>query len=535
VSTERPPDVNGPLGVAPPPLEFPFRAAAIDVGSNAIRYVLAEFIGPDQWVQLESERLAVRLGKDVFTEERRFTPETMTLGLEAMNHIRRRLDDLGITHYRAAATSAVRESRNGGEFVRRIRRESGIHLETISGSQEAHLVWRAVGSRFPFGKHRWFLVDLGGGSVEVSVVNREGILWSESHTLGSVRLMQAVAEDAPDKGDYREILERYVHGFKIPRAVSKWQPVGTLATGGNIEALARLGKAPTERSGVATLKLDVLRDVLEEVAALSYEERIEKMGLRDDRADVIVPAAVVYERIAELMGTDEILVPGVGVREGILLDLADDLRDHRAHLDRRARELVAGAVALGRRYHFDEAHARQVADLSMALFEQTSSLHGLEERYRRVLLAAALLHDIGQFVSYRRHHRHSAYLIASSELPDVSPEDLPLVALVARYHRRGEPAPEHPEFAGLPEKEQTTVRVLSALLRVADALDRGHVTRVTGLRVREEEDALVLELQIRGSLALEDWALRKKGRLFQKVFGRPVRLVSCSEAPADVS
>jgi exopolyphosphatase / guanosine-5'-triphosphate,3'-diphosphate pyrophosphatase len=513
-------------------LPFPFRAAAIDVGSNAIRYVLAEFTGADRWIEIESERLAVRLGKDVFTEDRRFTPETLTMGLEAMTHIRRRLDDLGVNHYRAVATSAVRESQNGGEFVERVRRESGIHLETISGSQEAHLVWRAAGSRFSFGKHRWFLVDLGGGSVEVSVVNQEGILWSESHTLGSVRLLQAVAEDAPARADYREILERYVHVLKIPRAVSEWRPVGALATGGNIEALARLGKAPTDGNGVATLKLDVLREVLSRLAALTCEERTEKLGLRTDRADVILPAAVVYERIAELTGCDEILVPGVGVREGVLLDLADDLRDHRAHRDRRTRELLTGAVALGRRYQFDEAHAKQVADLSLALFDQTAEAHGLGEGHRRVLLAAALLHDVGQFVSYRRHHKHSAYLIANSELPDVSPDEVPLVALVARYHRRAEPGPEHPEFAALPDDEQEAVRTLSALLRVADALDRGHVARVTSLRVRDEDNAVVLELRVRGGLVLEEWALRKKGRLFQKVFGRPVRLEARTGAEA---
>jgi exopolyphosphatase/guanosine-5'-triphosphate,3'-diphosphate pyrophosphatase len=392
-----------------PPAGTPLRLGAIDVGSNAIRFLAAEVADDGSQRLLESERLAVRLGGDVFTKLRALSPETMDAGVAALSRIRRRIDDLGIVNYRAVATSAVRESRNGGEFVERVRRESGIHLETISGSEESHLVWLAVRGRVPLGPSRWLMMDLGGGSVEVSVVDRDGILWTESHTLGSVRLLQAFEEEEASK-DYQELLERYAHSLKVPSAVAEWNPVGAIATGGNIEALADLAGVSRGADGVSVLSVEDLRRVMNKLSRLKVEDRVKKLGLREDRADVIVPAAVVYERVAELSGAREILVPRVGLKEGILLDLTDELQNRSAHSDRRDRELRAAAVSLGRRFHFDEAHAQQVSRLALALFDQLEPLHGLGGKERRLLLAGALLHDIGKVDAYSwdRAFEHTA-------------------------------------------------------------------------------------------------------------------------------
>lgn len=514
----------GPGGApVPANVRYPVRAAAIDVGSNAIRYVVAEVSETGKYTEVESERLAVRLGGDVFTKARTLSPTTLQMAVDALSRIRRRLDDLGIAHYRAVATSAVRESANGGELVDRVRRECGLHLETISGSEEARLVWLAVGDRIDFGGDRWFLMDLGGGSLEVSVVDREGILWSESHTLGTVRLLNAFQEEEGrvDGKDYRDLLERYVHGLRVPAAIADWEPVATVATGGNIEALADLAGAPLdEATGVPRLGLKELRRVLDQLVGLDMEERISELGLRQDRADVIVPAAVVYERVADLAGAEEILVPGVGVKEGLVRDLVEGLRDSTGRSGRREREVHAAALALGRRCRFDEAHARQVAKLSLSLFDQMGELHGFGERERLVLLAAALLHDIGQFISYRRHHKHSMYLIGNSELSGLSPDEVQLVATIARYHRRAEPRLDHEEFARLSDRGREVVRRLAAILRVADALDREHVARVSSLDLVITGTEVVLEVETTGPLALEEWALRKKGRLFGEVFGR---------------
>ena len=242
------------------------------------------------------------------------------------------------------------------------------------------------------------------------------------------------------------------------------------------------------------------------------------MGLREDRADVILPAAIVYDRVAELAGAERIFVPGVGVKEGVLLDLVDE-RTSEEGLGRRDRIAKEGALTLGRRYLFDEAHARHVARLARSLFTQLEGLHGLEADDLRILLAGALLHDIGQHISYHKHHKHSQYLILHSEIPGISPSELPLVALVARYHRRADPKPTHDLYRDLSEEDRERVRRLAALLRVADSLDREHLQRVREVTAVVEDGRVDFVLEGEGPLLLEQWALRQKGRLFDRVFG----------------
>lgn len=504
--------------------EFPLRLAAIDVGSNAIRYTVGEFADPDHWTEVAGERIAVRLGRDVFTRERRLSDETLEAGTRALVQIRRRLDDLGVQHYRAVATSAVRESRNGSEFVDRVRGESGIHLETISGSEEARLVWLAVCQRIKLGERRWVLMDLGGGSVEVSIMDQDGIRWSESHSLGSVRLLQTFRDDAVEGDeDLLELLARYVQVLRVPRLATIPEPRGVIATGGNIEALARLCGASSDANGVRSLPLADLSEVLGRLADFNESERVDRFGLRTDRADVIVPAGVVYEHVAKLAEADEIVVPGVGVREGVLLDLRDERLDRVGHTDRQTRGTLAAAVALGRRCRFDESHGRHVAKLSLSMFDQLTDLHGLGRSGRRILQTGALLHDIGQFISYRRHHKHSCYIISNADLPGLSSGELAMAALVARYHRRANPQPKHPGYGELPKADRDLVRKLAAILRVCDALDREHLSRVRKLEVRRTPEGFDLHARVRGASGLESWALRKKGHLFRDVFGGPVR------------
>ncbi|MCG8468152.1 MAG: Ppx/GppA family phosphatase [Gemmatimonadetes bacterium] len=496
---------------------FPLRVAAFDVGSNGMRFIAAEFSGPTTWTQLAYERVPVRLGRSAFLTHELAT-SAMDQAVEAFKRFRAELDRLEITHVRAVATSAVRESRNGPAFVERVEQESGIRLHLISGSEEARLVWRAVKTRIDFGESKWMLVDLGGGSVEVSLADRVGIMWSESHTMGSVRLLDelAGADDAP--AHFAHLLAEYASTLRIPHASKHWTPVELIATGGNIETLARMTGDAGHTTGVRQLSREQLRVAIDQLSRLSYSQRIARLGLREDRADVILPAAIVYERVAELAGARRIFVPEIGVKEGVLLDLVDELTGG-AGLGRQERIAYEGALTLGRRYLFDEAHARHVTKLALSLFDQLAEVHGLAAEDRRILLAGALLHDIGQHISHRRHHKHSLYLILHSEIPAVELDELPLVALVARYHRRAEPREEHFLFGEMGPEDRRRVERLSAILRVADALDREHLQRVHRVDARLHEDRLELHLEKDGRLLLEQWALRKKGKLFAKVFG----------------
>lgn len=503
-------------------VSFPLRVACVDMGSNAIRFIAAEFSAEDRYEVLASERRPVRLGHSVFLSGA-LDPRAMDGAVAALADFGRRMDGLGIVHRRVLATSAVRESKNGSAFAARVREETGLTLEAISGSEEARLVHLAVARRIPLGRRKWLLVDLGGGSVEVSLVDQRGIYWSESHTMGSVRLLEELTEAGADPGRFRRVLAEYISVLRVPALEGSNRPAGYIATGGNIESLAKLAGFPDE-AGVSRLPVETLRTTIEQLARMSFRQRVEDLGLRDDRADVILPAALVYERLAELSGANEIIVPRVGIKEGGLYDLVARLAHRRDREDRQEREIMTGAVAIGRKFLFDEAHSRHVAKLGLSLFDQLGPLHGLEADDRKILQAAAMLHDIGQFVSYQGHHKHSLYLIWHAELPSFSQREMQMVANVARYHRKAHPAPHHHYFTSLSESDRERVTRLAALLRIADSLDREHRQQIRGVTAKIANGELALWVDGTASALLEGIALRKKANLFTKIFGLGVSL-----------
>jgi exopolyphosphatase/guanosine-5'-triphosphate,3'-diphosphate pyrophosphatase len=264
----------------------------VDTGSNAIRFLIAEFTGPTDFETLVYERVPVRLGHQVFLTGR-LAPKAVEGAVAAFASFRDRMKDLQLHAFRAVATSATREAENGQELVDRLKNETGIELEMISGSEEARLVHLAVASRVDLSGGQWILTDLGGGSVEVSLVDDMGMLWSESHTMGSVRILEELSEAEPDSRGFQKLLSDYVSTLRIPSPAQYWSPAGFVATGGNIEALASLAGTAKDPKGLARLAATDLRSAIDLLSRLSYRERIDQLGLREDRADVILPAAVV--------------------------------------------------------------------------------------------------------------------------------------------------------------------------------------------------------------------------------------------------
>ena len=520
VRTTKKGKANG--GMEPSPehgkIAFPLRVGAVDVGSNALRFLIVEFSSPTTYAALDSERLPVRLGHAVFLTGQ-LTKPAMDAAVAALATFRDKMARWEISHHRVVTTSAVRESRNGDEFLKRVQRETGLRMEIITGSEEARLVFMAVKNRIDLGLQDWIIVDLGGGSVEVSRVNSEGILWSESHTMGSVRLLEELSDPGAEPGRFRRLLEEYVAVLRLPVSAGQRPPAGFAATGGNMDQLARISGAVPDAGGVSRIPVAALRTVIELLTRHSYRQRIELFGLREDQADVILPAAMVYERLASLAGVSEITVPHVGVKDGVVLDVVEELVTHRAHRERQEQEIMNGAIYLGRRYLFDEAHARQVTRLALSIHDQVVALGRLDGADRQLLLAAGMLHDVGGYISFKKHHRHSGYIIAQSDLPNIAPRQMQLVAQIARYHRKGDPSTRHEEYARLSQGDRQRVNRLAAILRLADALDREHQQRINRVSLAESEGRkMTLRLEGGGDLLLERWALRRKTGLFEKVF-----------------
>lgn len=495
---------------------FPIRLAAIDIGSNALRFAAYQCEDSKRLEILGQERYPLRLGHDVFLSGR-MSDVTIESAVRGIAAFRAKIEELGVHEYSAVATSAVRESKNRNEFLQAIREKTGVKIQLITGTEEARLIFLAVNRAVDLGDETWMLVDLGGGSVEVSLVNRRGVLFSESHTMGSVRLLEVLTDAGDDPARFNRLLSEYVSTLRPPNWKGYKKPFGLIATGGNIESLADLGAASgTSTPGV--LKVQDLQSVIKTLSMLSYNQRVSDLNLKTDRADVILPASLVYDRLARIAGAAEIIVPRVGIREGVVIDLLQNMFSSEIDRGSREREITEGAVALGRRYMFDENHARHVAVLAASLFDQLEDLHGFGSRERSILIAAAVLHDIGSYISYKRHHKHSYYIISNSELPGFSEHDMQLIANTARYHRKGEPSTRHYHFDELDDEERTLVRSLAAVLRLAEALDREHLQRVQRARVEFQGDRMVLHVKGEGDLLLEGWGVKKNARLFEDVY-----------------
>ena len=504
--------------------DFPLRVAGIDIGSNAIRFIAAEFLNPSRYIVLESERAPVRLGAGAFANGRLSTAG-IKAALQALARFKERMRILSIEHFRIIATSAVRESANGAAFVQRAQ-ELGMTLEIISGSEETQLVYRSLGPLIPLGKDPWLLANLGGGSLEAALVNKTGVLTSETHTIGAVRLLEEFASSAGNSRQLVQLIQEYVATLRLSLEKINRPLAGFIATGGNIEELAKMAGAPQKAHGMRLLSRASLRRLLEELPRLSIKQRMVRWGINQDRADVIVPAAIVYEYLASLSGQKSMLVPYTGTKEGILFDLIDSLTLHSTYTRRKEKQLLELTASMGRRYHFDEAHARQVCKLALALFEQLQRLHVLAPEDHRILMVAALLHDIGGYISYKKHHKHSLYLIAQSELPGLSADEMLMAANVARYHRKNTPRPAHPQFARLTKSQRQRIVKLAALVRIADALDRDHAQTVKGLEVSIRSPYLNVRITGNRLRNLEHWALQRKAQLFTDLFGLRVRIVN---------
>ena len=432
------------------------KIAAIDMGSNAIRFYVVETAGNPPYRVLENLREPIRLGGDVFLTGT-IREENIRKAEAAFRRFRQLLKAHGVQTVRAVATCATREASNADLLLSRLERASGIRVEVINGDEEARLIALAVGKKIPLGKKSALIVDLGGGSVEITFVENGRITLADSHNFGAVRLLDMLSSAEEDLAERRAAAGR-IHGTDRPEAFPAGRtgrrppcsspPAGTSSRSPPSPTSAR-SRTPTTPETVR-IKAGNLRRLMEELSGMSLKSRMERFGLREDRADVILPACFVYHRIAELNGSEEILVPRVSLKDGVIQEIleqakgAEHLLDLREQVGVSCRELVA-------RYKLDQKHAEKVAELALSLFDQTEPLHGLGKQERIYLEAAALLHDIGYFISMQKHHKHSHYIIANSEIVGLSPAERLVVAGIARYHRKADPRRGPPGVRGAPQ------------------------------------------------------------------------------------
>jgi exopolyphosphatase/guanosine-5'-triphosphate,3'-diphosphate pyrophosphatase len=507
----------------PPPKELPKPFAALDLGASAVRLIIAEGEGDSMRIVEEASR-GVLIGKDAFTSGRIGQP-TVEAVLKAMEGFRAIMDTFGVVRYRAVATSALREATNRDTVLDRIRVRTGIDVEVIDGSEENRLTYLAIRESLKsmpeIATETCLVAEVGGGSADLSTLHEGEPTHSGTYAIGSIRLRQSFAAFQGTSAHFQRLILRHIKNViaDIRRELPLDQVKHFIALGADARLVARvLGSGEAQPS--SAIPREAFLKVCGDIAAKDVETMLGAYNLSQAEAETLTPALLVYSELVRATKALTITVSNATLRHGLIFDLARS--EAGLGLEGFSRQVLASAHALGEKYNYDARHARHIAFVSLRLFDELKSEHGLDPRDRLLLEVAALLHDIGLFVNLRAHHKHSQYLISAAEIFGLSRDDLLVVSNIARYHRRGLPQRSHIPYMALDREAKIVVNKLAAILRLANALDSDHQQKVKNLRVRQEGSVIALEVEGAGDLTMERLATLARSDFFQDAFGRRV-------------
>jgi exopolyphosphatase/guanosine-5'-triphosphate,3'-diphosphate pyrophosphatase len=499
----------------------PVHIAAIDAGSNAVRLSVARAYSALDIEPLYNERYSLRLGEGVFLRHR-FSEELFKKGVKAFRHFKEVMDEFGVTQYRAVATSASREARNRDAFVGNIKRKCGIALEVISGVEESRLGREAALAALGPESPPRCIADLGGGSLEINILRDQAVEQSAQLPVGTVRLMTTLNIPGVIRPAQAEQVRRYVRALlesRLPSRPNLGESIA-VALGGNAETLMTVAPGPREH-GVPTLQLPLLRERLDDILRRNVRERMKAYAVRRDRADVMGIAAITFITLGRYLNLRSLSVPGVGLREGLLQEIAREAfsRKEPHRYNAKARQLLVGTRSFARRMEYDQRHAEHVRELSILLFDKLQPIHHLPAEARVLLEAGALLHDTGHMISHRAHHKHGEYLALNGDIPGLEGRDRAVVAALVRYHnRKSDPAGHHVAYSSLNNNDKRVTRRLAAILRIAEALDHSHRQRVTDLGAAFQRGAVGVQIRARGDAAEDLRDANRSAELFEKEF-----------------
>jgi exopolyphosphatase / guanosine-5'-triphosphate,3'-diphosphate pyrophosphatase len=521
-------NANGPPTEEIQPKPEPARpVAVIDIGTSSVRMAIAQ-IGPNGSVRtLETLQQPVSLGKDTFTRGV-VGKSTIEECVATLRSFRQVLQQYGVTdsrQIRAVATSAVREAANREALLDRVFMATGIDVDVIDEAEVNRYTYLSVqpmlASDPALRDGRTLVVEIGGGSTQLLLVQNGRVLFSHTYRLGSLRLRETIEESKAPATRRLQIMEDYVRRtlMQILDNVPEGGSASMVVLGGDARFAAQILRPGKPAAGLTPCSVAALLRHANGILQDSVDNLVLKHHLSFPDAETLGPALLAYARLAQGFKLKQILIGQTTLRDGILAEMAT----RGGWLAEFTQQIVLSAIECGKRYAFDQPHAERVAGLARQLFGALRAEHNLSDRHELILTIAAILHDIGLYVSNRSHHKHSMYLIQNSDLFGLGARDKVLAALVARYHRRAPPRPTHEGYATLGREERIVVSKLAAILRVADCLERGG-GRIQRVEFAVEKNRLVITAQNVSDLTLEQFALQTKGQMFEQVYGMDVLL-----------
>ena len=512
--------------------------AAIDIGTNSIHMVIARSTGPASFEVVDREREVVQIGRGSFRHGR-LRADAMRRTLEALARFvslarRRQVDRILCT-----ATAAVREASNGGSFVREARNSTGVVPRVVPSEEEGRLVYLGVKSALQLDSAPATILDIGGGSVQFVVGDRDRLLLARSVPLGALRLTEMMLpSDPPSRADLQRLRRHLRDGARAPlEDVAALGPQRLYGSSGTIHALAAAAHqaetgAPVTHLNGQVLTREWLSRLTRRLVRMSRAQRERVPGIDATRAEIIVPGALLLLHVMEALDAPGITVSDFGVREGLVTDyLASHAREV-STLEQVESLRLRSVLALLTKFFPESRHSQHVARLALRLFDETGDVHGLDDQARELLHYAGLLHDVGAVIGYDGHGAHSYYIIRNGNLRGLTAGEIAVVANVARYHGKPRPRKRDEGFGALPAGQRRTVEWLAALLRIAESLDRSHFQRVPDLRVRRRGHDLSIVVEARGDARLELWAARHRTELLGRLAGGRVRIVQAEKPPA---
>ena len=500
----------------------PQRLAAIDIGTNSIRMVVADVEPDGSYRILDEERDMTRLGHGLY-DTGRLASESIERAFVALGRMRAIIDGLRVSDLRVVATSAVRDATNGAAFRREVQRRFKMRVEVISPEEEAQLAFQSAVRRFDVGGRPLAVADIGGGSLEVVFAVGAVIEQVHSLPLGAVRLTEAYVRSDPLKRKHWKRLRRAIDVVLDERlGRPPFQPEVLIGSGGTFTNLAEMIMADREdqaatAQGYAFTRWDLER-LLARVRTLPLDVRRELPGLNPKRADIILAGAAAVARLARWLDVPRILVNERGIRDGLLLSM---IGEQTARPPGAAADRMESVLAFARKCRCNERHNRHLAELAGQMFDGLSTRLELPAGARDLLVAAALLHDVGALISHAGHHKHAYPLIAHGDIRGFSGREIEVIANLARYHRGASPRKAHATFRQLKKSDRRLVRALAGILRVAVSLDRTHTQRVHTVRCvwRSGRLRLLLEAQAEPQVEVGD-AQRKTELLARQLDAR---------------
>ena len=482
---------------------------------------------------LAAEREVTRLGEGVFRSGR-IEDQAMDFLCAQLTRMSQVIAKHDVLALRAVATAAVRDANNQNEFIVRASAALGSAIEVISGQEEARLIHLGVTMRWPQPNGRVLLVDLGGGSGEITLSEDGRLQESFSKPVGAVRLTEVFLQDSDPAGaEDLSRMERYIDEKLMP-AVERFgrgkfaRMIATSASAAAIVcAINRVPRARREEADRLRATKAQVRRFYQDVSFKSLAQRRQMTGIGPRRADIIVPGAALYWRVLENFQHHSMYYLAAGVREGLIADLA--ARGVGRELSQLSRDQRVVVERLSRRYGVPLKHSRKVAALAHQIFTAMHDQHRLPPVWGKILEAACYLHDTGHYISDTSHHKHSEYLVRNADLAGFTDHERILIALLCRYHRKAMPQQRHVEYQALSPDERRVLSLLIPLLRLADSLDRTSQQLVESVDLKESGGALVASVRSHGDSDLDEWAAERLTDVFQLVYGKPLEVIRVPE------